>query len=75
VHGVWALLFATAVVIVVTYSRLPPEELYNVSADGLAGGLGRALVFLNYPVSLVAIAIAWLAAERIGSSYARLADV
>jgi hypothetical protein len=73
VDAVWALLFATAVVIVITYSRLPPEELYNVSEDGLAEGLGRALVFLNYPVSLVAIAIAWLAAERIGSSYARLA--
>jgi hypothetical protein len=73
VDAVWALLFATAVVIVITYSRLPPEQLYNVSKEALAGGLGRALVFLNYPVSLVAIAIAWLAAERIGSSYARLA--
>jgi hypothetical protein len=73
VGAVWALLFAMAGVIVVTYSRLSPEQLYNVSEDGLAGGLGRALVFLNYPVSLVAIAIAWLAAEQIGSSYARLA--
>ncbi|HEX7255939.1 MAG TPA: hypothetical protein VF236_08435 [Gaiellaceae bacterium] len=63
--ALWALLFATAAVIVLTYWRLPPSELYNVSVEGLAGGLGRALVFLNYPVSLVAIPIAWLAADRL----------
>jgi hypothetical protein len=56
-----------AAVVVITYWRLPPEELYNVSEEGVALGLGRALVFLNYPVSLVAIPIAWLAAERIGT--------
>jgi hypothetical protein len=67
VDAVWALLLATAAVVVITYSRLLPEELYNVSEEGLALGLGRALVFLNYPVSLVAIPIAWLAAERLGS--------
>jgi hypothetical protein len=67
VDAVWALLLATAAVLVITYSRLPPEELYNVSEEGLALGLGRALVLLNYPVSLVAIPIAWLAADRIGS--------
>ena len=68
--GVWALLFATGAVIVVTYWRLVPEELYNVSEEGVASGLGRALVFLNYPVSLVAIPIAWLAADRIGRRWA-----
>lgn len=71
--AVWALLLATTAVIVVTYSRLPPDELYNVSVDGLAGGLGRALVFLNYPVALAAIPIACLAAERIGTRNAWLA--
>jgi hypothetical protein len=67
VDVVWALLLATAVAIVVTYSRLPPQDLYNVSRSGLAGGLGRALVFLNYPAALAAISIACLAAERIGT--------
>ena len=64
---VWALLLAATAVIVLTYSRVAPEDLYNVSHDGPAGGLGRALVFLNYPVSLAAISIACLAAERIGT--------
>jgi hypothetical protein len=73
VDAVWALLFATAAVVVITYWRLPPEELYNVSEEGLASGLGRALVFVNYPAALVAIAVAWLAAERIGAWNARLA--
>jgi hypothetical protein len=65
VDALWALLFATACVIVITYWRLAPEELYAVSEEGLDAGLGRALVFLNYPVSLVALSIAWLAADRI----------
>jgi hypothetical protein len=75
VDAVWALLFATAAVLILTYTRLPPEELYNVSEEGLALGLGRALVFLNYPVSLVAIPIAWLAAERITTRWAFWAAV
>jgi hypothetical protein len=73
VDAVWALLLAAAVVVAITYSRLPPVDLYNVSRDGLAGGLGRALVFLNYPVSLAALPIALLAAERIGTRRAWIA--
>ena len=73
--ALWTLLLATAAVIVITYSRLSPEGLYNVSEEGLALGLGRALVFLNYPVSLVAIPIAWLAADRIGTRLATWAAV
>ncbi len=46
----------------VTYSRLPPEALYNVDEAGdLAAGLGRTLVLLNYPLALVAIALAAIA--------------
>jgi hypothetical protein len=75
VDAVWALLLGTAAVVLITYTRLPPEELYNVSEEGLALGLGRTLVFLNYPVSLVAIPIAWLAAERIAARWALWAAV
>lgn len=43
----------------VTYSRLPPELLYNVDEAGdLAGGLSRALVLLDYPIALAAIGVA-----------------
>ena len=46
----------------VTYSRLPPEQLYNVDESGdLAGGLARTLVVLNYPHALAAIALAAVA--------------
>ena len=54
----------------VTYSRIRPEELYHVSRSGLAGGLGRALVFLNFPAALAAIAIVLLVADRTGWSWA-----
>ena len=67
VRVVWALFAAVGLAIFVTYSRLPPEQLYSVSYGGLAGGASRLLVFSNYPVSLAAIPIAWLASERIGT--------
>jgi hypothetical protein len=66
VRIVWALFAAVGTTIFVTYWRLSPEELYNVSEEGLPLAAGRLLVFLNYPTSLAAIPIAWLAAERIG---------
>ena len=43
--------------VLVTYSRLPTDELYHVSNDGLAGGLSRAAVLLDFPIALVAIAL------------------
>ena len=63
---VWALFAATAVATVVTYSRLPAEELWNVSGSGLEAGLSRALVHLNFPVSLATIAIVLVSAPRLG---------
>ena len=59
-----------ALEIVVTYTRVPTDELYNVSVGGLAGGLGRAVVFLCFPAALLAIPVAVIAAERIGGSTA-----
>jgi TolB protein len=57
VPAVWALLGVVAVEIFVTYARLPAYHLYHVSQSGLAGGAGRALVYLNWPVALVGIGI------------------
>ena len=61
----WTFLGLLALAVLVTYSRLPPEELWNVSESGIRGGLGRALVLLNFPVALVAIALAGFAAARV----------
>ena len=57
VLGVWLLFAVVAVEILVTYARIPARELYHVSGNGLAGGASRALVFVNFPTALAAIAI------------------
>lgn len=70
---VWALFAVVTAEIFVTYWRLPPSELYHVSHDGLAGGASRALVFLNFPLALVAIPIIVLIAERLPGHRVRIA--
>ena len=59
--GAWALWGAVTLAVLVTYSRLDATELYNVSHEGVVGGLGRAIVLLNFPIALVAVALALLA--------------
>jgi hypothetical protein len=70
---VWALWGAMALAALATYSWVDPSDLYNVSRQGLGGGLGRSVVLLNFPIALVAVATtlvsvaalprgAWLAA-------------
>lgn len=59
--AVWAVLGATTTVALVTYSWVDPVELYNVSRGGLAGGLSRALVHLNWPIALAAIPLVLVA--------------
>ncbi len=54
---VWGLVGVLCVEIFITYARLPAHELYHVSGSGLEGGASRVLVFLNFPVALIAIAI------------------
>jgi hypothetical protein len=61
----WALFAVVAIEIVVTYSRIPAHELYHVSGTGITAGLGRALVFLNFPVALIALPLVALAAARL----------
>jgi hypothetical protein len=53
---VWAVWGLTTLATLVTYARIDPEQLYNVTGSGLRGGLSRALVHSNWPVALVAIA-------------------
>jgi hypothetical protein len=65
--AVWLCGLAVALATVVTYARLPAEELYHTSGGGLEAGVSRALVLLGYPFSIAAIALAWIAAARIGT--------
>jgi hypothetical protein len=63
-YFLWALYGLVALIVVVTYSRIDPDLLYNVSQEGLRGGLSRVLVMLNFPTALMAIAVLALVAER-----------
>ncbi len=65
VFAVWAMFGVVAVAIAVTYARLPLEDLYNVSEGGVGGGLGRALVFLNFPTSLAVPALVAIPVDRL----------
>ena len=55
--AVWTLYALDALAILVTYSRVPPHELYHVSHSGLVGGASRTVVFLNFSTALAAIAV------------------
>ncbi|HXV95953.1 MAG TPA: hypothetical protein VD695_05350 [Gaiellaceae bacterium] len=70
---VWILFGVVALEVWVTYARLPLDELYNVSGTGVLAGAGRALVFLNYPTALVAIALLAILAERLRGRLALVA--
>jgi hypothetical protein len=65
--GVWLLCGLIGVATVITYARIEPDELYHTSVGGLEGGLGRALVYLNYPVALAAIATLGISLDRLGA--------
>jgi hypothetical protein len=71
---VWMLFAVVTAEVVVTYSRIPHGVLYHVSGSGIEGGLSRALVFLNFPVALVTLAVLGLIYTRLpGRSYRAIA--
>jgi hypothetical protein len=57
----WAVWGAIAFAVLVTYSRIDRADTYNVSRHGLVGGLSRSLTLVNFPIALVAIALALIA--------------
>jgi hypothetical protein len=70
----WMLFAVVTTEILVTYSRIPSRELYHVSGSGIEGGLSRALVFVNFPVALVALAVLALVFRRLpGRTYRAIA--
>jgi amino acid transporter len=70
---VWMIFVVVTAEILVTYSRLPARELYHVSGSGIEGGLSRALLFTNFPVALVALAVLALVYERLPARGYRVA--
>ncbi len=63
--GLWTLVLLA---MLVTYSRLAPEETYHVSREGIVGGLSRVVVELNFPIALVAIGVALVALSALPAS-------
>jgi hypothetical protein len=64
-RAVWIAYAAVAAVMLVTYSRIDPSRLYDVSGHGfVGGGLSRVVVYVNFPVALVAALLGGLAAAR-----------
>jgi hypothetical protein len=63
-YALWAFYGLVALFVIVTYSRIEPDELYHVSRSGFGGGLSRVLVMTNFPTALMAIAVLALVAER-----------
>jgi Tol biopolymer transport system component len=73
VWALWGLYGLVAAAVFATYARLPVQELYHVSGNGRTAGAGRALVFLNFPTALAAIAIvAVVAAQARSRTISRL---
>jgi succinyl-CoA synthetase beta subunit len=62
---VWMIFVVVTAEILATYSRLPARALYHVSGSGIEGGLSRAVLFTNFPVALVALAVLALVYERL----------
>jgi Tol biopolymer transport system component len=76
VWALWGLYALVAAAVFATYARLPVQDLYHVSENGRIGGASRALVVLNFPTALAAIAIAGvMAAQARSRTISRLALV
>lgn len=54
-----------ALAVLVTYSWVDPADLYHTSHEGLTGGLSRALVLIDFPIALIAIALALVAVPAV----------
>jgi hypothetical protein len=60
------------VLVAVTYARLPPEDLYNTDVGRLRGGLGRALVEVNFPIAIIAVGLLAVGANALLDTHRRL---
>jgi len=61
----WAIWGVVAGTVFVTYARLPARDFYNVTGTGVWSGAARLLVLTGWPISLAAIALLAVAADRL----------
>jgi hypothetical protein len=64
----WAFWAIMTLIVLITYTRVDPDETYHVSREGIAGGLSRSVTLINFPIALVAIALALIAVAALGSA-------
>ena len=69
VIAVWTGYALVALAILITYTRLPIDELYNVSGSSLSDAAGRVVVFAGYPMALVALAILAVVVDRLRTTW------
>jgi hypothetical protein len=62
---IWAVVAAT---VFVTYARLPSSDFYNVTGSGVTGGAARVVVLIGWPISLAAVALMAVVADRLLAS-------
>ncbi len=61
----WAAIGVVAALVWLTYARLPAIDFYNVTGTGFRAGASRVLVLLGWPISIAAVALAGVAADRL----------
>jgi hypothetical protein len=61
---VWTTFGVVAAMVWITYARLPADVFYNVTGTGFRAGASRVLVLLGWPISLAAVALVAVAADR-----------
>ena len=62
--AVWAVFGVVAAMVWITYARLPADVFYNVTGTGIRAGASRVLVLLGWPISIAAVALLAVAADR-----------
>jgi hypothetical protein len=71
VIAAWAAIGVLAALVWITYARLPAIDFYNVTGTGFWAGASRVLVLLGWPISIAAVALAAVAADRMLASEPR----
>jgi hypothetical protein len=72
---VWLLFGLAAVAVFETYWRLQPSQLWKVSQSGLAGGAGRAFVFLSFSAAVAAVPVLAIAVDRLDDRRASIVGI